>query len=199
MNPNYSKWDFVAPLYNRATFGFEFRYKKYKTELFGKCRGKTLLVAIGTGNDLDYFREDQPLVAIDFSEKMIGQAQTRKPRHPARVDLIRTDVESLPFRSASFDSVVTSCTFCSVPNPVGGLKEIHRVLKPGGILLMFEHVRSENPLLGLMQDGMTLLTREFGPDMNRRTGRNIRLTGFRLTREFNVYLDLMKMFEAIKS
>jgi hypothetical protein len=62
---------------------------------------------------------------------------------------------------------------------------------------MFEHVRSDIFWMGPMMDALTCLTRRFGPDLNRRTRENIRKAGFRLTREINVYLDMVKLFEAV--
>jgi ubiquinone/menaquinone biosynthesis C-methylase UbiE len=105
----------------------------------------------------------------------------------------------LGFADNSFDSVVTSCTFCSVPDPVLGLKELRRVIKPGGKLLMFEHVRSDIFWMGPMMDLLTRLSRRFGPDLNRRTGENIVKAGFKLTREVNIYLDMVKLFEGVKT
>ena len=81
------------------------------------------------------------------------------------------DVCRLDFPAASFDTVATACTFCSVPRPVAGLRELHRVLKPGGRILMFEHVRSAIGPLGIMMDLLTPLSRRFGPDLNRDHGR----------------------------
>ena len=75
---------------------------------------------------------------------------------------------------------------------------MRRVLADDGRLLMFEHVRASNPWLGFMMDVMNPLVRKFGPDINRRTGDNVRAAGFRIDREFNVYLDMVKLFEAEK-
>ena len=108
-------------------------------------------------------------------------------------------MQALDFDDGTFDTVITSCTFCSVPDPVAGLREVRRVLKDDGRLLMFEHVRASNPWLGFMMDLMNPLVRGFGPDINRRTGDNIRAAGFRIEREFNVYLDMVKLFEAVKA
>jgi len=123
------------------------------------------------------------------AKKSAGRGDTR---------LIQADVETLCFADNSFDSIVTSCTFCSVPDPVQGLKELYRVLKPGGKMYMFEHVRSDIFWMGPMMDAMTLITRHFGPDLNRRTGGNVVKAGFRLTREMNIHLDMVKLFEAEK-
>jgi len=192
------KWDNAARTFDLMNRGIELRYGEKKREWFSRSYGRTLLVAVGTGLDLEYFRSGQQVVAIDISEKMLGKAQEKEASCKAAVELVRADVQMLGFSDSSFDSAVTSCTFCSVPDPVQGLKEIRRVMKPGGTLLMFEHVRSDIFWMGPMMDLMTGLSRKFGPDLNRRTRENIRKAGFRLTREVNVYLDMVKLFEAVK-
>ena len=192
------KWDNAARTFDLMNRGIELRYGEKKREWFSRSYGRTLLVAVGTGLDLEYFRSGQQVVAIDISEKMLEKAQEKEASCKAAVELVRADVQMLGFSDSSFDSAVTSCTFCSVPDPVQGLKEIRRVMKPGGALLMFEHVRSDIFWMGPMMDLMTGLSRKFGPDLNRRTRENIRKAGFRLTREVNVYLDMVKLFEAVK-
>ena len=75
---------------------------------------------------------------------------------------------------------------------------MRRVLKDDGVLLMFEHVRPSNFYLGFAMDVMNPVAKLIGPEINRRTADNVRAAGFRLTREFNVYLDMVKLFEAEK-
>jgi ubiquinone/menaquinone biosynthesis C-methylase UbiE len=178
--------------------GIELRYGERKREWFSRSAGRTLLVAVGTGLDLQYFSPEQKVVGIDISSKMLENAKVKSNDLASDTELVRADVQVLGFADNSFDSVVTSCTFCSVPDPVSGLKEIRRVIKPGGRLLMFEHVRSNIFWMGPMMDLLTKVTRKVGPDLNRRTKENVIRAGFRLTREINVYLDMVKLFEAVK-
>ena len=191
------KWDNAARTFDLMNRGIELRYGEKKREWFSRSYGRTLLVAVGTGLDLQYFPSGQKVVGIDISSKMLSKAKEKTGHCTAAVEFVRADVQRLGFGDSSFDSAVTSCTFCSVPDPVQGLKEIRRVMKPGGTLLMFEHVRSDIFWMGPMMDVLTRLSRKFGPDLNRRTGENIRKAGFRLTRQINVYLDMVKLFEAV--
>jgi ubiquinone/menaquinone biosynthesis C-methylase UbiE len=178
--------------------GIEVRYGARKREWFSRSSGLTLLVAVGTGLDLQYFPSGQRVVGIDISSKMLEKAKEKLNISTSAAELVRADVQMLGFADNSCDSVVTSCTFCSVPDPVLGLKELLRVLKPGGKLLMFEHVRSDIFWMGPMMDLLTYVSRKFGPDLNRKTRENIIRAGFKLTREINIHLDVVKLFEAIK-
>lgn len=193
------KWDRAARALDSKDRGEEVRYGPYKRHLFAKARGRTLLVAAGTGIDFKYLPVGLDVTAIDFSPRMLELAERRVGQSASPITLVRADVTDLELEDGAFDTVVTSCTFCSVPDPVKGLREVCRVLKDEGRLLMFEHVRPSNPYLGLMMDLMNPLVRRMGPDINRRTADNVRAAGFRLTREFNVYLDMVKLFEAEKA
>ena len=190
-----TKWDKASKSFDMFTRGTELRYGKYKRSLFAKSRGKTLLVAAGTGGDFEFFPPDLEITAIDFSPKMLEKAAEKTADYKGSIKLVEADVTNLKFDDNSFDTVVTSCTFCSVPNPVEGLKELNRVLKPDGQLLMFEHVRPTNFILGAMMDILTPIANKMGPDLNRRTADNVRKAGFTITREFNIYLDMVKLFE----
>jgi ubiquinone/menaquinone biosynthesis C-methylase UbiE len=107
------------------------------------------------------------------------------------------DVHDLEFADDSFDQVFTSCTFCSVPRPVEGLRALRRVLKPGGELFMFEHTGSKYYPFKIMMDVMTQLTRRVGPDMNRTTVANVQAAGYQIKEVNNLFLDVVKTIKAV--
>lgn len=199
MSDHIVKWNNASKYFDIANLGIERRYGEYKRKLFTKCLGKVMLVAAGTGLDFQYFPDGLEITAIDFSPKMLEKAKEKLGVYNGKLEVVEADVMSLDFPDGSFDTVATSCTFCSVPDPVKGLKEIHRVLRPDGKLLMFEHVRAGAMLLGAMMDITAPLFKKFGPEINRKTGENVRKAGFKITSEYNVYLDMVKLFEAVRS
>lgn len=192
------KWDAASRSFDLMSFADDHRFGPAKRDLFTKLHGKILMVAAGTGNDFKFFPPGMDLVAIDLSPKMLEQAAKKAARYEGSIELREMDVCHLNYPDSSFDTVATVCTFCSVPSPVAGLRELLRVLKPGGQILMFEHVRSAIGPFGLLLDLMTPLTRRFGPDLNRDTVGNVQKAGFRLRRVANVYLDIVKTIEAVK-
>jgi ubiquinone/menaquinone biosynthesis C-methylase UbiE len=192
------KWDKVSKSFDLFSYADDRRYGPYKTELFKKIRGNTLMVAAGTGNDFKFFPPGLTITALDISPKMLEKAAVKAAKYEGSITLREADVTHLEFSDATFDTIVTVCTFCSVPKPIAGLRELHRVLKPGGQILMFEHVRSAIGAFGLVLDMMTPLTRKLGPEMNRDTVGNVQKAGFRLRRVSNVYLDIVKTIEGVK-
>jgi phosphatidylethanolamine/phosphatidyl-N-methylethanolamine N-methyltransferase len=194
-----AKWDKLAPRFDgMASQGAERRWKPFKQKLFSHMEGKILFMALGTGLDIPAFPPGQNITAIDISPKMLAEAQKRIAAYDGTINAQVMDVHDMPFAEASFDQVFTSCTFCSVPRPVEGLKAIHRVLKPGGELFMFEHTGSRLAPFRTMMDLMTRLSERVGPAMNRNTTANVRAAGFRITEVENVFLDVIKTIRAIK-
>jgi len=91
------------------------------------------------------------------------------------------DVQSLDFPDRHFDAAVATFVFCSVPDPIQGLKELARVVKPQGQILLLEHVRLDRPLLGRLMDFINpLVVRMVGANINRRTVDNARMAGLGL-------------------
>ncbi len=192
-----AKWDAAAKNFDvMSSRGPEKRWAPYKREFFSAMRGRILFLAVGTGLDIQFFPPNCQIVGIDISPKMLEQARARADAYPGKLELREMDVHALEFPAASFDQVFTSCTFCSVPDPVGGLESLRRVLVPGGELHMFEHTGSRYFPFNLMLNIMTPLARRFGPDMNRPTVANVERAGFRIRDVRHVYLDVVKAIVA---
>ena len=193
------KWDAASRTLDFFNFAEDQRIGPHKRRLFAKMRGETLMVAAGTGNDFKFFPPNMHVVAIDISPKMLERAARKAGTYTGTIELREMDVCDLGFPDSSFDTIATAFTFCSVPKPVVGLRELHRVLKPDGQLIMLEHVRSAIGPLGILMDFMTPLTSRLGPSLNRDTVGNVQKAGFRLRRVENVYLDVVKIIEAAKA
>jgi phosphatidylethanolamine/phosphatidyl-N-methylethanolamine N-methyltransferase len=191
-----AKWERISHTYDWTTWADARRFGAAKQRLFSAMRGRCLMVAAGTGHDFRYFPPGLTITAIDISSGMLARAQKHAVEYDGQLSLELVDVQELPYADATFDTVATSCTFCSVPDPLRGLRELFRCLKPGGQLLMFEHVRSRIGPIAILQDCMTVVTRRFGPAMNRETVANVLRAGFELYRETNIYLDVVKAIEA---
>ena len=190
------KWDFSASFYDLLAYGPERRWAAAKKALFAAMQGRILFVAVGTGQDIRCFPPGRDIVAIDISPRMLAKARSRAAAYAGNLDLRLMDVHALEFPDHSFDQVVTSCTFCSVPDPVAGLKALRRVLKPGGMLYMFEHTGSHLFPFNLMLDIMTPLWKPIGPEMNRDTVANVCQADFEIRQVNNIYLDVVKTIVA---
>ena len=193
-----SKWDRAAARFDLFGAGSEKRWADYKRAFFSAMGdGRILLAAVGTGQDIQFFPPGRNIVGIDISERMLEKARPRAEAYAGSLELRKMSLHALDFPDASFDQVFTSCTFCSVPDPVKGLTELRRVLVPGGDLRMFEHTGSKWFPFSLMLDLMTPLTRLGGPEVNRDTVSNVEKAGFQVHRVYNFYLDVVKTIEAV--
>lgn len=170
----------------------------WRKELFEKIEGKKILeVGVGTGKNLEFYSTDKEVTGIDFSEKMLEKAKN-KSKDKDHVTLMEMDAENMTFEDNTFDTVVTSCVFCSVPDPVKGLKEIRRVCKNGGKVIMLEHMRSNKPVVGKIMDRINFISLHiWGANINRQTLKNLQEAGFNKedTTYKNVWSDVVKIIE----
>jgi len=194
------KWDKAAPLFDlMAGAGAEKRWEPFKRALFSKMDGRVLFLALGTGLDIAAFPPGQNITAIDISPKMLEVATARIAAYPGDLQAEVMDVHEMTFDDNSFDQIFTSCTFCSVPNPIAGLQSLKRVLRPGGDMYMFEHTGSRYYPFKVMMHLMTYATRMIGPDMSRTTVTNVRAAGFEVHEVNNLFLDVVKTIHARKA
>ncbi|WP_434578689.1 class I SAM-dependent methyltransferase [Thermoanaerobacterium thermosaccharolyticum] len=174
--------------------------KRWRKMLWSEVSGNTILEAgIGTGSNILYYPEGKNIYGIDFSPKMVEIAKDKAKRYGKDVDIRVMDIENLEFNDNTFDAIVTSCVFCSVPDPIKGLKELKRVLKNDGKLFMLEHVRSKKLIIGTLMDILNPLTvNTWGANINRDTVKNLKISGFKILKEENLALDIMKLIIAGK-
>jgi len=187
----------ISGLYDFLEAPMEKAFAGWRQELLAGARGRVLEVGVGTGKNLPYYPEGTEITGIDFSPNMIARARQRRDELQLKnIELKEMDVQDLSFPEDSFDTVVSTCVFCSVPLPIAGLRELRRVLKPEGRMLMLEHVRSEKPVIGLMMDILNPLPLYiYGANINRHTLTNLREAGFTKIHQENLWGDIMKRIE----
>ncbi len=137
-----------------------------------------LEAGVGTGLNFPFYPAAAKGTASDLSPRMLDLARNRAERLGLDVTLRRADVRSLPFADDSFDYVVATLLFCDVPEPLKGLSELRRVCRRDGRVLLLEHVRPRNKLLGKLVDLIDpVLFSVFGIHLNRRTVETVRAAG----------------------
>lgn len=174
-------YDRNAPLYDVMEAPMEWLvFRRWRSELLRGVHGRVLELGIGTGHTLPYYpREGVRLTGVDASSEMLKRAERRAWNLGIEVDLAPADICDLPFATASFDVVVSTCVFCSVADPVEGLRQAHRVLRSGGELRMLEHQRPDGPRMAALFDLLNpVAVRVSGANINRETQRNVVRAGF---------------------
>jgi len=162
--------------------------RAHRRRLLIRARGRTLEIGSGTGLNLPHYPDDlTELVLAEPDAAMRARLEKRLRRSGSRARLIDAPAERLPFPDGSVDTVVSTLVLCTLDAPDVALREIGRVLRPGGQLLFLEHVRSESPTLARWQDRLARPWRRFarGCRCNRATAELIVSCGLRLdhTRE----------------
>ena len=155
--------------------------KKRRKRLLAGVEGSVIEVGVGTGKNLSHYPSGVDLMGIDVSSQMLARATERANALTPKATLVEADVQDLPFEDDMFETAVATCVFCSVADPVQGLRELARVVRPDGRILLLEHVRPENRFLGRAADLATVFTRRvFGFRANRRTEDNIAAAGLEI-------------------
>lgn len=134
------------------------RFYKYRESLFGEAYGEVLEVAVGTGLNFPHYKGIKSLTAVDFSRKMLESAEKEEENHPFPVQFINEDVETLKFADNSFDTIVSSLSFCSYERPVAVLNRFNRWCRPGGKILLLEHGLGRSKLLQGLQKAVDPVT-----------------------------------------
>jgi ubiquinone/menaquinone biosynthesis C-methylase UbiE len=156
--------------------------REMRRDALAGARGRVLELGAGTGLNLDLYPADgiESLTLTEPDPHMFKQLRPKLAASGRKAELIEAGAEDLPFEDDSFDTVTVTLVLCTVPDQPAALKEVHRVLKPGGQLLFLEHVRAEDPGLAKWQDRLEKPWRFLGDGChcNRDTVTGLSAAGF---------------------
>jgi ubiquinone/menaquinone biosynthesis C-methylase UbiE len=182
-------YDFMESILERIAFA------RWRRKIFASLPGEKILeVGVGTGKNLDFYPTGKKITAIDFSPGMLGKARNKAKGKGLSVDLVEMDVQDLRFGDQTFDTIIATFVFCSVPDPIKGLREIKRVCKKDGKIILLEHVRPGGTLGGKIFDLFNPITvKLMGVNINRNTVANMKKAGLKILKERNLFLDIVKI------
>lgn len=182
------RYDATSAIYNIMEWPVEqLWYKRWRKELWREVKGpKVLEIGVGTGKNMPFHGDDLQVTAIDLSPGMLKRARKKRSSLPSsrksRIQLREMDAQNMEFKENTFDEVVATFAFCSVPDPVLGLREARRVTRPGGQIHLLEHMRSRNESVA---EVMKILDPPFhylsGVHIARTTAENVEKAGWELT------------------
>jgi ubiquinone/menaquinone biosynthesis C-methylase UbiE len=193
-------WDKYASRYDRDIGFFErLQFGGGREWVCGQASGEVLEVAVGTGRNLAHYPDGVRLTGIDFSPAMLDVARQRATDLGREVTLREADAQALPFPDASFDTVVCTLGLCGFPDERAAIAEMHRVLRPGGTLLLLDHIGSHHKLIWLGQRLLEKLTvRMLGDYQTRRPLPLVEQTGFDVQRKERLKAGTVERLAAIK-
>ena len=189
-----ASYDRAIGFVERRLFGVE-----HRDWACSRARGKTLEVAVGTGLNLSHYPSEIELTGIDLSPEMleIARARGRESNPGAALDV--GDAHALPFEDATFDTVVSTYSLCNIPDPRRAVSEMNRVLRPGGKLVLVDHIRSSIKPLYWLQRALEFVTsRREGEHFTRRPLEHVLATGFEIEESGRFRAGVIERLVAVK-
>ena len=171
-----------APRYDRSiAFWEKVLFRDGRQWVCSRAQGEVLEVAIGTGRNLTFYPAGVRLTGIDLSPAMLERARERAGELGMEVDLREGDAQDLPFPGGSFDTVVCTLSLCNVPDDRRAVAEMKRVLRPGGRLLLLDHIRAASGLGRAVQKALEFVwVRLEGEHLLRRPLEHAKAEGLRI-------------------
>jgi ubiquinone/menaquinone biosynthesis C-methylase UbiE len=193
-----SKYDDFARWYDMVEALPEFfGVRSLRRRLASKVQGRTLEVAAGSGKNMRLLPDDTDLVAGDISRGMLQVADRKAEKIGISPDYVLLDAENLPFRDNSFDTVISTLSSCTFIDPAEAFREMSRVCRPDGRILLLEHGRSSWRLIGWYQDKRAdKHASQFGCQWNRHPIQIARDAGLQLTETRTHFFDVFAVIEA---
>jgi len=166
--------------------------QRQRAKIVPRAQGRVLEIGIGTGRNLPFYDKSRlrQLYGLDPAAQMHPKARQRMLDAGLEVELLELPAEKIPMADASFDTVITTFTLCTIPDAVAALREMRRVLKPGGVLLFCEHGTAPDASVRRWQDRLTPLWKPLagGCHLNRDIPALLREGGFRIVDMEQLYL-----------
>jgi ubiquinone/menaquinone biosynthesis C-methylase UbiE len=197
-----ARYQRLSTIYDLMEGSSEKRYYPWRKQLWELVEGTEILeVGVGTGKNMPFYPVGIRMTAIDLTPGMLERARQRAIDLKLHIVLKIGDVQAFEFPDSTFDAIVGTFVFCSVPDPVLGLKELARVLKPDGKIYLLEHMRIQSEPLGRLMDLINpLVVRIIGANINRRTLENIQKAGLKIESVHDLAMQgMFKMIVARKS
>jgi len=195
------RYNRVAHWYDRieGVLGL-FGVSKLRRQVMQQASGKVLEVAVGTGKNIPYYPRARRIIVVDLSREMLNIAQKRAAKLAMDVSFLLADAEGLPFSDESFDTVVSSLSTCTFLNPVAALREMTRVCRPQGTVLLLEHGRSDRDWLGRWQDRHAdQFAKPLGCHWNREPLELVGQTGLKVSRTKRHFFGIFQQIESLKA
>ncbi|SLL18011.1 methylase involved in ubiquinone/menaquinone biosynthesis [Mycobacteroides abscessus subsp. abscessus] len=168
-----------------------------RKEMIRKVNGRVLEIGSGSGINFPFYRNVERVDAIEPNPAMRKKARSKLEKAAVPIFCHEQKAEQLLFPNQTFDYVISTLVFCTIPNPEAALKEMIRVSKPNAIFYFFEHVKMDNAILGKTQELLTPFWKVIcdGCHLNRNTVEIIKEAGLQIREIKYFYKGLFIMVE----
>ena len=193
------KYNRFAPWYDFMVAVPEFlAIRALRRKILEKASGEVLEIAVGTGRNLGYYSNNCRVTAVDLSRMMLEIASKRAGSLGIEVNFLVMDSESIAFHDNSFDIVVDSMSICTFSDPLATLREMARVCRKEGRILLLEHGRSDRGWIGRWQDRRAdAHAKQLGYRWNREPLDLVREAGLKIISAERKLLGIFHLIEAM--